>query len=302
MTRITFKPKAQGFKKLISDLKKKKDIKQSIGKFLLGEIKTFAVAMTLPVNPESLEITTPSDNMKINIVELGEIVIPRGVNLSSLTIESFFPKYGWAMGSLLGERVPPYVVKSVSSIFLGWTAEMYYTYFQVLQILKVPVSLLVIDAEGTLVSLDVVIESIKRLNVAGDDDLHYTLELVEYRNNPPTIMKPIASSLGGTALGIAKKVISNTSKKVISNTSKKVVPKKAVTRIKTGFAVGDSVIVDGRYWYDSFGSKPFGTFKEFQGKIDRIASNKQALYKYHITDDNGGWKGWVNEDQLKGVS
>lgn len=299
MTRITFKPRAQGLKKLISDLKKKKDITNSIGKFLLGEIKTFSVAMTLPVNPESLEVTTPSDNMKINVIELGEIVIPRGVNLSSLTIESFFPKFGWAKGSLLGERVPPYVVKSVSAVFLGWTAEMYFTYFKVLQLLKVPVSLLVIDAEGTLISLDVVIESITRRNVAGDDDLHYTLELTEFKMNTPTVMKPVGETLAGTAISLVKKVASNSSTKVVP---KKVVPKKVTTRIKTGFAVGDSVIVDGRYWYDSFGAKPFGTFKQFQGKIDRIISNKQALYKYHITDNNGGWKGWVSEDQLKGVS
>ena len=282
MTRITFSPKAQGFVSLLSDLVKKNVTSESIIQYA----KYLALTMTLPVNPETLEITTQSDNRKTNVVEFGEVVIPRGVNLSTLTIESFFPNLGWTMGAVLGERTPPYIVKSVSSAFLGWTAEMYFTYFRILQMLRKPVSMLVISIDGTFVSLDVIVESITRRNVAGDNDLYYTLELTEYKKNSPTIFKPLLQTGAATGLAVIKNVVTE---------------KNPSARIKTNFSVGDNVIVNGKYWYDSFGAKPFATFKDYTGKIDKITSNKQAIYKYHITDTNGGWKGWVQENQLRGV-
>lgn len=48
-------------------------------------------SLTLPVNPENIEISEPGNNQKTNVVGLGEIIIPRERGLASFKISSFFP-------------------------------------------------------------------------------------------------------------------------------------------------------------------------------------------------------------------
>lgn len=48
-------------------------------------------SITLPVNPENIEINIPGNNEKVDIVGLGEILIPRRHGLASFDISSFFP-------------------------------------------------------------------------------------------------------------------------------------------------------------------------------------------------------------------
>lgn len=49
--------------------------------------------LILPVNPDHLEIITPSNAQKVNIVGLGQVSIPQGQDLSHGSIESFFWQY-----------------------------------------------------------------------------------------------------------------------------------------------------------------------------------------------------------------
>lgn len=48
-------------------------------------------SLTIPVNPENLQIARNADNEKVKIVGLGNIVIKKDESLSSVSIESFFP-------------------------------------------------------------------------------------------------------------------------------------------------------------------------------------------------------------------
>ena len=258
-------------------------VKQYIG---VGGVKGEAVSfasqyfkdnLTLPVNPESLEISTDSDNKKTNVIKLGQIVIPKGVNLSTLTIESFFP--GTPIADILTGHVPSYIVSPLNSIFGKFTAKQYFQYFETLQITQIPTRLVISECG---IDMDVLVESIKKRFESADNDLHYTLNLTEYRKTSATRLKVPAKI--ADALDTAKKVIPQ--------------PK---PRQKTGLAIGDTVIVSGKYFYDSFGSGPTGTFNNFKGKISHIASNKNATNKYHITTTDGKWRGWVKADQIQGV-
>lgn len=258
-------------------------LKQYMG---LGGVKSDAIAfakqyfkgnLTLPVNPQTLEITTQSDNKKVNVVKSGQIVIPKGVNLSTLTIESFFPSTNILLNRLTGGYVPSYIITSLGSMFNSFTSQKYYEYFETLQQTQIPVRLVISDCG---IDMDVLVESIKKRYESQDEDIHYTLNLIEYRKTSTRKLQPKVSN--------------------VVTTVKAVIATKP-PRAKSGLAIGDKVLVDGPYCHDSFGSKPTNTFKNFTGKISHIASNPNATHKYHITTLDGGWRGWVKSEHIKGV-
>ena len=66
--------------------------------------------------------------------------------------------------------------------------------------------------------------------------------------------------------------------------------------------VGQEVVVNGNYYYSSYGAEPHGTFSGFQGKISRIVTTDPTrAYPYHITTKSGGARGWVKESQIQAV-
>lgn len=270
-----FRPIAQSIAQVIAEIQSGKTSRPEVLNYAK---QYFQNNLILPVNPETLEITTNSDNKKTNVVKLGEIVIPKGVNLSTLTIESFFPGGGTITNIINNGYIPSYFVGALDSIFSNFTGKQYFEYFETLQNTGIPVRLVISDCG---VDMDVLVESIKKRYVSCDEDLHYTLNLIEYKKH--------------SAMKLQTKTVQS-----VAGTTKKVVPT-VKPRVKKGLAVGDTVIVNGKYFYDSFGSKPFGTFKNFRGKISHMASNSKATNKYHITTMEGGWRGWVKSDQLQGV-
>lgn len=271
-----FKPITQSVSQIITDLQRGTTTRADIVNYAK---QYFQDNLMLPVNPQVLEITTTSDNKKTNVVKLGQIVIPKGVNLSTLTIESFFPSIKSVVNSLNDSRIPSYVLSTVGTLFSKFTPEQYLKYFETLQITQVPVRLVISECD---VDMDVLVESIKKRYESQDEDLHYTLSLIEYKEHK------------------AKQLVTKKTQAVVTSVSAKVVSV-VKPRPKTGLAIGDTVIANGKYFYDSFGSKPYGTFKNFRGKISHMATNSKATNKYHITTLDGGWRGWVKADQLQGV-
>lgn len=53
----------------------------------------------IPVNPEEIETSCPTDHKTYDVIGLGEIVVPRRPSLREVSWESFFP----------GDRSEPYV-------------------------------------------------------------------------------------------------------------------------------------------------------------------------------------------------
>lgn len=221
--------------------------------------------LPLPVNPQSIEVRTAGTNKTMEIVKLGEINILRDVKLSELTIESFFPETAdgpWVLTKTV--LVKPQVYKAL---------------FEELRKNKKPCRLVVSDIG---INMEVSVESFQWSREAGDPDMHYKLQLKEYK---PHAIKTVSIKQNNTAKVIVPTIGISTG----GNTA----------RQKTGFAVGDTVIVNGKYWYDSYGASPYGTFKNFTGKISKIVADKKRKYRYHITTPSGGWRGWVNESQMK---
>ena len=127
---------------------------------------------------------------------------------------------------------------------------------------------------GTLINMLVSIEKFDYTLTAGDDDTYFTLDLKEYKKYSAKVVK----------------IQTNTNTTTATTTGQQ--------REKTGLAIGDEVVVNGKYWYDSYGASPYGTFSNFTGKISHIVANKSRKYRYHITTLDGRWRGWVAEEQI----
>lgn len=215
----------------------------------------------LPVNPEEVEITSSSDNKVEEIVKLGSINILRDRKLKSCNFSSFLPV----------NADGPYVLTKGS--FQG--PQFYIDFFNKVVADKKPCRFIISDTD---VNMLVSIEEFNYGLQGGDDDTYFSISVKEFKTysaktvtiqTPPTTTEP------------AKAKVTE--------------PK----RPKTGFSVGDIVIVSGKYWYTSYGDKPFGTFKNFTGKISHKVADKNRKYRYHITTTSGGYRGWVSESQLQ---
>lgn len=139
---------------------------------------------------------------------------------------------------------------------------------------KQPFRLIVSDTDiNTLVTIENFEFGIK----AGTNDVDYTLKIKTYQ--------PYG----------AKKV------NIVATEEKSTVSVQTTKRTKTGFAINDLVVVNGKYWYNSYGAEPFGTFTNFTGKISHIVADTTRAYRYHITTPDGGYRGWVAASQLSHV-
>ena len=147
--------------------------------------------------------------------------------------------------------------------------QFYIDFFNKIKMDKKPCRFIISD---TKVNMLVSIENFEWGLNAGDDDIQYTLKLQEYVSYSAKVVK-----------------IQTTTQTATTSTT---------TRAKSGLAIGDTVTVNGKYWYDSYGSPPSGTFKNFTGKISHIVQTKSRPYRFHITTTDGRWRGWVAENQI----
>jgi hypothetical protein len=216
----------------------------------------------LPVNPEEIMINSSGNNTTSEIVKLGEINLLRQKKLERLAIECFLPM----------DANAPYVLTKGKFE----KPQFYIDFFEKIRKEKKPFRFIISD---TKINMLAAIEDLEYGLKAGDDDIHYSISLKEYR--------PFSSKV------VKIKLPTNKAEPA------KVTPPPKQERPKTGFSIGDTVIANGKYWYSSYGDKPFGTFNNFTGKISHIVANKSRKYRYHITTPSGGYRGWVDESQIK---
>ena len=215
----------------------------------------------LPVNPEEIMINSSGNNKTEEIVKLGEINLLRQKKLEAFMIECFLPI----------DSSAPYVLTKGKF----QKPQFYIDFFEQIRQEKKPFRFIVSD---TKINMLASIEDLEYGLKAGDDDTHYSLSIKEYR---PFSSKVVKITLPATKSEPAK------------------VTAPAPKRPKTGFAIGDTVIANGNYWYSSYGANPHGTFKNFTGKISHIVADKNRKYRYHITTPSGGYRGWVAKSQIK---
>ncbi|NLL64072.1 MAG: hypothetical protein GX241_07600 [Ruminococcaceae bacterium] len=215
----------------------------------------------LPVNPEEIVLKSSGSNKVEEIIKIGEINLLREKKLAECTIEGFLPAAPNAPYIVTSGRFEP--------------PEFYLEFFEKIRASKTPCRFIISDTDVNMLAS---IEDLEYGLKAGDPDTHYVMSLKEFR---PFSAKTVVIKLPTIPTDPPK------------------IEKPAPERPKTGFAIGDNVIVNGKYWYSSYGDSPFGTFSNFTGKISHIVADKSRKYRYHITTPSGGYRGWVAESQIK---
>lgn len=215
-------------------------------------------AVMLPVNPEELTLSIKGSNKSVEVIKIGEVNILRERKLKTLDIKCFFPV----------DEYPPYVLTKGKFE----NPQFYIDFFNNIIQQKKPVLFTVNDTD---ISFYVSIEDFNYSRTFGTEDVYYNLSLKEYKNYGAERANIVEEETGEIVATVEE----------------------PETRVKTGFAIGDEVVVNGKYYYSSYGDNPSATFNNFIGKISH-KTNTDRKYPYHITTLTGGYRGWVAENQL----
>lgn len=210
----------------------------------------------LPVNPKKIDTKKKSKPDEHDIVGKGQIAVPQYPDLKTYKWESFFP----------GHADDPYTTEEALEIP---------DYIEILDTAMndARIGYLTINRpSGQNEHKRVIITAFDYQDVGGEPlDITYTIELEEWK------------SYKAEKIVIKKK---KKKKKTVATKEKK----RPVTKKKV--RVGAKVVVNGKYWYSSYGAKPFGTAKNLKTEVKRIVKGN----KYPICI---GHYGWVKESQLQ---
>ena len=178
----------------------------------------------LPVLPEDVQVSSHSGNESVQTIALGEITILKRAQLKTLTIDSFFPGHDMYPFARCrgGDFEPPNV---------------YISGFNRIQKEAEPVKLTI-----TNIGLSAFWVSIEEFSVihGPTDDIQYSLSLKEYR------------PYGQTAKMLEK--IEPLYEFEVNDNG--LTEGTGQTRQHAGFAIGDRVIVNGKYYANSYGDIP----------------------------------------------
>lgn len=226
-----------------------------------------------PVNPESYKISKDGDNSEYNVLGVGPIMVPRTPKLRTVSWSGLLPGRE-DLGAVLtanGFQPPKFYIDFLQKTMdekavLRFVANRY-------------------TEDGAAIfdtNMEVLVTSFQTEERGGETgDFYYDLALSEYRDysaKTVTLQQPEPSQ---PVVATAEPTRS--------------IPSSQLT-------VGQEVVVNGNYYYSSYGAEPHGTFSGFQGKISRIVTTDPTrAYPYHITTKSGGARGWVKESQIQAV-
>lgn len=232
-------------------------------------IEYSGVVVQIPVNPQTFNVSTGGNNATMEIITLGEIVIPKKKKLSTISWEGFFPAESWH----------PYV--RTKNLFV--TPSFYLEFIDKIRDDCKPCHLTV---TGIGFDADVVIESFEYHHQAGDhEDTYYSISFKRY--------EPYAVSV------LSKKSATNQISKSVNSAVTAVgtiALQASVTPTPQQITIGCDVILNGTVYQDSYGSKPGKTFTNYRGKVNLL--NKKGSHCYHITTPSGDWLGWVTKESV----
>lgn len=227
-------------------------------------IEYSGVVIQIPVNPQTFNVSTGGNNATMEIITLGEIVIPKKKKLSTIGWEGFFPAESWH----------PYV--RTKNLFV--TPSFYLEFIDKIRDDCKPCHLTV---TGIGFDDDVVIESFEYYHQAGDhEDTYYSISFRKYQ--------PYAVSV------VSNKSTDPTKKGTTSVGT--IALQASVTPTANQVTIGCEVILNGTVHQDSYGSKPGKTFTNYRGKVNLM--NKKGSHCYHITTPSGDWLGWVTKESV----
>lgn len=229
----------------------------------------------LPVNPEEFPVERGNENDDYNVLGLGPIMVPRLPSLKVISFSSFFPG-----------RIAPYVLTSG-----GFKEpEFYIQFFESAMVDKAPIKFTPVRyyEDGTQFmtqdeGLQVLVTKFDTTEKGGETgDFYYDLELTEYKNYSPLtlqIQKPAEEKPATATTEPARET-----------------PPAQIT-------VGCTCIMNGRYYYSSYGNNPWGQTSNKRVKVSRmVTSDPSRAYPIHITTESGGALGWTKKENLQVVS
>ena len=112
-------------------------------------------------------------------------------------------------------------------------------------------------------------------------DFYYDLELTEYKDYSPLAMR-IEEEEDGQSTAATEPA--------------RETPPAQIT-------VGCTCIMNGKYWYSSYGDSPWGQTSNKRVKVSRIVTSDPARAQpIHITTESGGALGWTAKANLQVVS
>ena len=224
----------------------------------------------LPVNPEEFTIESPMENERYNVLDLGEVIKARTPKLKLISWECFFPGSPEPYVLTAGEfKLPEFYINCISEYAedgkpVRFIANRY------------------MEDGGPIfdTNIQVLIEDFRQTEKAGETgDFYYSIQLAEYRDSVPQVVNlepPNEPEAPVVAVATPQR---ETAPDVIS--------------------VGDTVILNGKYWYSSWGDSPYGTANNKQVQVSRIVQDPSGGQNYSICIDG---LGWVDQSQLEKVA
>ena len=209
--------------------------------------------MRIPVNPEEIEESNPSNNKDYDVIGIGQVAVQRKPALKEVSWEGFFP----------ADLSAPYVNTGASA------PQSYTSAIRAAMENKQKCRLIITRSRLHNTNMRCIVSDFKTTDKGGEpEDIYYSITLREYKDYGPRAISFLGN---GTA-----QATTETERPVDT----------PVLR------VGATVIANGRYWYDSYGAKPYGTANNLQTTVTRIVEGNP--YPVHI-----GSYGWLSVDQIQ---
>lgn len=223
----------------------------------------------LPVNPSEYSISYPGDNNQYKVLDIGDVIIPIQPGLRTISWEGLLP----------GDPDRPYVLTSGSFKEPGYYIDLFRGYMEEGSLPRLIINRF--DDNGRNIydtNIQVVITDFQTTEKGGETtDFYYTITCTEYR---PFDAEQVSITPSGTGMATA------------ATTPQRPVDSGVIS-------VGDTVIANGTYYNDSYGSPPTGKATNLRTTVTRIVGSPKSgqIYPYHI----GTATGWLAKSQLKKV-
>lgn len=231
--------------------------------------------LRLPINPDKFPIERDNSNSDYNVLGLGPITIPRTPKQRQVKISSFFPG-----------RTAPYVLTGGDFK----PPEFYIDFFQSAMEDKEPILFTPVrcyeDGESFMTAdagFKVLVTSFKTEERGAETgDFYYDLTLQEYRDYSPM------------AVQVEKPKTPEEPPKASTEPAREIPPAEIYP--------GATVIVNGNFYYSSYGDEPHGSASGRRCKVSHmVTSDPNRAYPIHLADENGGWLGWAKRESLQVV-
>lgn len=223
----------------------------------------------LPINPSEINVSYSSNNKTIESIWLGDLNLLKGRKLFELSFKSFLPATASSFPDIRtqGQFLSPGHYKVLFDKMLRYGRPGKLTITGLSYAINFAASLEKFDYD---------------IRAGEHEDVYYSVTFKEYKE-----------------YGIKEIPINDNLKRYLmpsSNKSAQSARSSNVVLTPTKVTKGCTVILNGTVCYDSYGSKPGKTFKNYKGKVNLI--NSKGTHPYHVTTMSGGWLGWVKKSEV----